>query len=566
MALHKPAIIRIDPSFVVKDQITTLFQREVPDSQISVDTADSADTLSEADEDAVVLVNAEISRPEDGELEPAKGPAPAKPGLNRDKSWAIRPQRFSMDGPQPCLVEDELDFTPLPLSKVPVAATLEEMRPKAFMPLDGKKALIPVPRSKEDITAEWCTLAFRHKGLLPSAEAVTKVTMKPLGDGEGEFSELVLVTLEVEGGKAGAAPQLNRHLVAKFSPPDMSAVELAQVFGTEAHFYNDTSVEAGALVRPEALYVGYLKGGCCGQSYYCIIMESAAGTKDAPTVCFKRVDGCASAAHMRLVMRSLARFHARFWEAPQAGALKPYTDPDYAGGPLPHFPRCITHTGWVLMFKNGIKALPHCFSDHPRYKDTPKFAQEYARFIKEIRPIIRRRRHAVVRELFRKPHTLIHGDAHLENVFFGEQYEGGCTWIDFGLTMLGPGMADVSTIIAGGMPVEARREYDEMLVKEYHAALVEFGVSGYSWEQCWRDYAFQIIKPFFQLLIMAPSLAKQRKRKEGMFATPLSKGSQKLATMYVQLSTRIATALMDHQWKTRLEGLPITAGHLRPLA
>ena len=56
MALHKPAIIRIDPSFVVKDQITTLFQREVPDSQISVDTADSADTLSEADEDAVVLV------------------------------------------------------------------------------------------------------------------------------------------------------------------------------------------------------------------------------------------------------------------------------------------------------------------------------------------------------------------------------------------------------------------------------------------------------------------------------------------------------------------------------
>ena len=31
-----------------------------------------------------------------------------------------------------------------------------------------------------------------------------------------------------------------------------------------------------------------------------------------------------------------------------------------------------------------------------------------------------------MRELFRSPLTLVHGDAHIENVFFGEQFEGGC--------------------------------------------------------------------------------------------------------------------------------------------
>lgn len=111
-----------------------------------------------------------------------------------------------------------------------------------------------------------------------------------------------------------------------------------------------------------------------------------------------------------------------------------------------------------------------------------------------------------------------------------------------------------------------------MLLKEYHQALTgEFGVEGYSYEQCLKDYKFQVIptlqlltsqahlppisrsppalvsgsplqviKPFFQLLIMAPALAKQRDRRVGMFATPLSKGSQKLTDMCVLLLAPLA--------------------------
>jgi hypothetical protein len=570
------AVHRSQRPDIITDQVRAFFQSEVPDSQMAVEAPapesaePKAPTAKEANGssglDVVSHTAVTLQQPVSmaGALEPSYyesvGLTPVGP-----VSWRVGPPP-PQPVPPPTLLAESIGFTPKPLHKCVPPSNLEDMRPPSFRPLDGKKHEVPVPSGTADLTKEWCTKAFRFKGALGADEKVTKLIMKPLGEGEGEFSELVLLAIEVNDGAKGAAPRLARHLVAKFSPPDLSAVELAQVFGTEAHFYNDTSVEAGGLNRPEALYVGYCKGsGCCGKRQYCIIMESAAGTREAPTVCYKRVDGCNSPHHMRLAMRSLARFHARWWQHPQASVLKHYSHPFTAGGPLPKFPSCIAITAWMLMFKNGLKALPHCFSTHPKYDGVPKFAFEYAQFIMELRPVLRRRRLAAVREMFREPLTLVHGDAHLENVFFSPEYEGGCTWIDFGLTMLGQPLGDVSTIIAGGMPVEARREHEHVLVRCYHEALHEFGVTGYDFERCWQDYTYQIIKPFFQLLIMAPGFAKERKLRKNMFSPNPSVGSQKLALMYQQLNTRISTALTDHKWKDRIGAMKMTAGkYFRP--
>lgn len=146
----------------------------------------------------------------------------------------------------------------------------------------------------------------------------------------------------------------------------------------------------------------------------------------------------------------------------------------------------------------------------------------------------------------------------------GAQFTGGCTFIDFGLTLFGPALGDVSSIIAGGMPIEARRQHEQTLVHQYHACLVEFGVASYPLEQCWRDYQFQIFKPVIQLLVMAPGFARQRVNREGVFAKKRTEADRKLAEMYVALCSRLSTALMDHKWAERVEELPITAGRLRP--
>ena len=92
----------------------------------------------------------------------------------------------------------------------------------------------------------------------------------------------------------------------------------------------------------------------------------------------------------------------------------------------------------------------------------------------------------------------------------------------------------------------------------YLAWLLEFGVKNYPYEDCWKDYMFQLILPTFRLLVMAPSLARDRKRRQGMFAPELSEASKKLSEMYVQLNTRLATALIDHDWPAQVEELKAT--------
>jgi hypothetical protein len=517
-------VIRIDPSQVVKDVIATSLTPEVRLSEIEV----HADLVREKYDSAEELGGERSFRPSDTYAEP------------------VSSSQLS------AMVRDKVGFQPTPLVEAPT-----DVRPVPFFPLNGKPEAVLVPRSSSDITAEWCTTAFRSRGLLDAEEAVTKISMKALGEGEGEFSELVLLNIDEVSG--GAAARLPRHCVAKFSPPHMSAIEMAAVFGPEAHFYNDYSVTGGGLVRPGTLYVGYLKRGKCAAPLYCIIMESGC-PPTAPTRSFKRVDGCDSLEYLLLTMRTLAHFHARWWNASnKTGPLTPFTHPDRVGGPLPKVPRCVSHTIIVNIIKSGIKALPHCFSDRGAFKDVPKFGEQYALFISKIRPVARRRRHAIVNELFKHPLTLTHGDAHLENIFFGEQYPGGCAFIDFGLTMFGQALSDVATVIGGGMPVAARREHEQTLVRQYHACLCEFGVKSYPYDECWRDYVFQLFVPTMRLLTMAPAIAKDRRLRRGMFADPSTPASQKLATMYVQLNTRLATALTDHKWDERVAELPMSA-------
>ena len=64
-------------------------------------------------------------------------------------------------------------------------------------------------------------------------------------------------------------------------------------------------------------------------------------------------------------------------------------------------------------------------------------------------------------------------------------------------------------IIGQGMAAEARRVHERSLVSYYHKCLVEFGVPDYSEAQCWRDFEFQLFRPFLSLLTIAPSFARQ---------------------------------------------------------
>ncbi len=81
--------------------------------------------------------------------------------------------------------------------------------------------------------------------------------------------------------------------------------------------------------------------------------------------------------------------------------------------------------------------------------------------------------------------TVLHGDARLDNIFFdGDE----AIFLDFQLTIRGRGPHDVAYLVGTSMPVEDQREHWERLLRRYHQALGEAGVSDYTWDRCLKDY------------------------------------------------------------------------------
>ena len=72
--------------------------------------------------------------------------------------------------------------------------------------------------------------------------------MQAIGEGQGAFGDLVLVTVTFEGGRLNAPTTF----VAKFAPVctgRLKRLETRVIFLNEAHFYNDFTIQVSVRVR-----------------------------------------------------------------------------------------------------------------------------------------------------------------------------------------------------------------------------------------------------------------------------------------------------------------------------
>ena len=84
------------------------------------------------------------------------------------------------------------------------------------------------------------------------------------------------------------------------------------------------------------------------------------------------------------------------------------------------------------------------------------------------------------------PHTLVHNDCRLDNIFFRE--DGEPVLIDWQAPADTRGTQDVANLLAQSMESEPLNAHWEELLKRYHEALREQGVRDYSWDQCVTHY------------------------------------------------------------------------------
>jgi hypothetical protein len=185
------------------------------------------------------------------------------------------------------------------------------------------------------------------------------------------------------------------------------------------------------------------------------------------------ITGC-SLEDAEIAVLALAPFHAQWWQQPFTG-----------------------ERSWLSL--RGFLSTP---------KIQPSFDQTWEPFLSAISPSLTEQILPLSDDLHRHlglisaylyedfPHTLIHNDYHLENLFYtGTGNSRSLAVADWQGTTLGHGVIDVARFLGGNLDPRHRRDHELRILRAYHALLQENGVMDYSFEQCWNDYRLAMLLP-----------------------------------------------------------------------
>lgn len=312
---------------------------------------------------------------------------------------------------------------------------------------------LTIPATMSEITPQWLTAALRAGGVIKHA-TVTGLERETIGVGIGILGELARITLTYDRPESGAPASV----VAKLPTADPGG----RGIGTALGFYNKEVLFYQHLGRDAALPAPrcYWSGGDAAAGQFCLLLEDLSGVRGG-----NQVDG-AALEDARLILEVAARFHARWWNDPRLASLD-----------------------WIPTV------------NAPVYRFVPiAYQAALEPFLGTIGQRLSARQQSIARELGSvlpnlqdsmtdAPVTFLHGDLRLDNVFYGStDSTAPITLIDWQIASQGVGIYDIGYFMTQSLDPALRSAHERELVEEYYARLLEGGVTGYSWEQCWNDY------------------------------------------------------------------------------
>eukprot|EP01065_Artemidia_motanka_P023707 TRINITY_DN2837_c0_g1_i1.p1 TRINITY_DN2837_c0_g1~~TRINITY_DN2837_c0_g1_i1.p1 ORF type:complete len:705 (+),score=123.35 TRINITY_DN2837_c0_g1_i1:768-2882(+) len=207
-----------------------------------------------------------------------------------------------------------------------------------------------------------------------------------------------------------------------------------------------------------------------GANFY-VLMSDLAGKFRFP----KEVHGCEPVEAVAAV-RALATFHARFWQSPRLRL----------GGDL----------SWVVSQDDPRLSLPGTFMKAGWKAFLRRLGGRLPDYVVERGLSLAPHAKAVQDWQAQAPWTLVHGDAHLENMLFRDAAGGVEVGLyDWQLMRRGKGMLDVAHFVGGSC--DTHRGHDEMeLLRQYVSALESCGVEGYTLEAALLDYRMSLATLF----------------------------------------------------------------------
>ncbi len=305
------------------------------------------------------------------------------------------------------------------------------------------------PRSVREITTEWLRQVLHDAGVLAGNDlASAEVSSTAAGFGAvGSYGRVHLAY-------ARPTPDAPRTLFAKLSSDKAGVRAHAHsrgLYASEVGFYRHFAPLPG--LRTPRCYFAAIEPES-GESL--LLLEDIAGGRGGDVLA-----GC-STAEAELLLREIASLHARWWNSPRLSEWK-----------------------WLPGYDSETNPVTDDYS-----RPWPLFRQRYGRLLPppaaETAQQALARVPAICRLLACRPQTFTHGDLSLDNARF-DLPDAPAVLFDWQMSMRAPAARDVSWFLARSLPVVQRRAEGEHLVRVYHAALVEAGVSGYPLEQLWHD-------------------------------------------------------------------------------
>lgn len=312
-----------------------------------------------------------------------------------------------------------------------------------------------IPARSKEITAEWLNEVLHASGFLEDVN-IESIKHEPWGVGEGFVSDMARLTVAYDP----EVPHLPKTMIAKLPTPYESARAVALLFNIyerEIRFYTDIAPRS-PIRTPDLIY-----GDVDSENQrYVLIMEDCSGYTQVDQITGLDSD------QTKLVALKLADFQARWWDAEDLFSFSWIAKPR---GPeamvlIDTFKAC-----WDISVQNEdfVKVLPE-----GSWEAGLKIYEHYPWLIESVED---------------KHLTIAHFDFRVDNMFFDWNNSSDPLIVfDWGGASISRGVSDLAYLLGGSVATELRRAVEKDIVKLYYERLLERGVSGYSFDECWNDY------------------------------------------------------------------------------
>ena len=324
-----------------------------------------------------------------------------------------------------------------------------------------------LPVHPDELTAPWLTEILRASGAVKRASVVA-FAIEPMSAEKGITGHLVRLYPTYDD----AEPAAPASLVAKFSGLDAQLREIVHSMGfyeREVRFYRELA--ARTPIHTPTCYFADID---VAEGHSLILLEDLAPGRNGSWVAGSSIE------EVELAVTEIAKVHAAWWRSP-----------------------ILDEKTWLNMTGMMSASRVQPIFDHTWPSFLDKLLVPASRQTIEVGELLHRHLEAVnARLLETPPRTLIHHDYDADNLFFIDAADSlGLSVIDWQMTTGGRPGVDIAWLIGGQCEPRMRRENEEQLLRRYHSLLLENGVHGYAFEQCWDDYRLAMLLPAARIAV-----------------------------------------------------------------